>query len=173
MIGFFLVTPLISLLPDYLSLWKGRFLLERSVRHPRLHNILLLVVIDLFLSFLISYCAFALVGAAAYSFIGQPADLAPYEAWSALVDGFKILLGYPPADQSDILVVTFTLTTLMTSIWVVLVLLAALGTKLLTGFAYFVRVINWIFDVDAHPVRVLGLVASLIVWTGSLMYGLI
>jgi hypothetical protein len=172
-IGMILTFPLISLLPDYLSLWKGRVLLDKASSRPSVPKVVVLVIIDLAISFLISCLAWAVGAAVAYPAQGLSAQVGVYDAYTALLDGFRILLGQPPADQSDILVVTFTLTTLMTSLWAILVMLAAVGTKLLTAFSYFARMVNWMFDVDAHPVRVLGLVASIIVWAGSLMYALV
>ena len=64
-------------------------------------------------------------------------------------------------------------TTAMTSIWTVMIMLAGLVLRLLGSLNVFLRLIRWMFDVDVHPVRVLGLAAAAVVWAGAIVYGLL
>jgi hypothetical protein len=45
--------------------------------------------------------------------------------------------------------------------------------KLVGSVNFLMRFVRWIFDVDTHPVRVIGLVAAMIVWVGSVIYGVL
>jgi hypothetical protein len=63
-----------------------------------------------------------------------------------------------------------TLTTSMTSLWTVLVILSSFLLRVFGTLDIFMQFIRWLFDVDAHPVRVIGLVAAFIVWLASTLY---
>jgi hypothetical protein len=92
----------------------------------------------------------------------------------SMIIGFEILFGiHQFQDQSEIALTVLTLTTTMTSIWAVLIMLSSGVLKLVGSINLLMRVVRWMFDVDAHPVRVLGLVAAAIVWIGSIIYGYI
>ena len=78
-----------------------------------------------------------------------------------------------PTNLKNLRVDVLTLSTIMTSIWVALVLVSSSFLKLLTTLNPFSRLVRWMFDVETHPVRVLGLVAAGLVWVGSIVYGLV
>jgi hypothetical protein len=164
---FLIIITLLSCIPDYISLYKGRIILRKMSRKPYVLNISILLVIDLSVSLFIAYASFVSI------VFWAAGKNSLYEVFDAMLDGLKILAGRAPKREDDILVAIFNLTTLMTSLWTILIMIAAMVAKAVTGLTYIMRFVNWMFDVDAHPVRVLGLVAGGITWTGSLVVNLV
>jgi hypothetical protein len=158
---------IISCIPDYISLMKGRVVLRVMHKFPTFHGVGVLLLLDIFASLLVSY-AFIW----AFAFVAD-AEVSPTQLVMTMTDGFGILAGYKPDVPNHTVAITFVLTTLMTSIWAALTILALVVVKALMGLGRVVKVMNRVFDIDAHPVRVLGLIAAGIAWTGSLVYGLI
>jgi hypothetical protein len=157
----------LSCWPDYFSLLKGRILLDLMNTRPSFKTILLLMIVDILISLTISYSMLSVLALGAYGFNAFGAML------DAILDGSKILIGFVPKHPDDIMVVTFTLTTLMTSLWTIFVVLAAIVAKMAVAVNGVMRIFTWMFDVDAHPIRVLGLVAGAVVWGGSIVYGFV
>jgi hypothetical protein len=88
-------------------------------------------------------------------------------------NGLEILAGKLTANSAILLNIILMLSTLMTSVWTGLVMTATIVLKGTGPLNYTIRVSRWMFDVDAHPVRVIGLVSAAIVWAGSGVYGLL
>jgi len=161
-------------IPDYLSLYKGRLILRAMSHRPSIRKMLGLVVLDLVASVLISLASLWAIWASLAALeegSGFAGSLG--RAAALIVDGALIFAGQKPLHADDIWVGIFVLTTAVTSIWSVLVILSSLLLKVLGSLTSFMRLIRWMFDVDAHPVRVLGLVAGAIVWGGSVVYGVL
>ena len=62
--------------------------------------------------------------------------------------------------------------TVLTSVWTVVVLLAIFLLRLAIGLNYAFGVTRWLFDVEQHPIRTLGRFITALVWLGSVGYGL-
>lgn len=58
--------------------------------------------------------------------------------------------------------------TVLTSIWTALTISSCLIVKVFSSINPLLRLMRWAFDVEAHPVAVLGRVAAALVWTASL-----
>ena len=90
------------------------------------------------------------------------------------LDGFITLIGYSKTfDANDVTLAIFTLTTLITSFWTALLVAAAIGAKAMAAANRGTRFLSRMFDVHAHPVRVIGLAAAGMAWAASALYGLI
>jgi hypothetical protein len=161
------------IIPDYLSLYKGRIILQKMASKSTMRRIFLLVLIDLIASALISATCILLVFTLLiyYADHGRGSDGALHQVVRYMVDGLSILWGKQSTDPGDILFPIFLLSTALTSIWAILVVLSSVVLKVLGSLTGFMTFIRWMFDVDAHPIRVLGLVAAAIVWAGSVFYG--
>jgi uncharacterized protein (DUF697 family) len=61
----------------------------------------------------------------------------------------------------------FTCSTLLTSIWTILILLSAAVIKLLSPLQNFTA---WLFNVDRHPLQAVGIVSAILVVAGSLIW---
>ena len=68
---------------------------------------------------------------------------------------------------------SFIFGTAVTSIWTLLALVSCLVTKMFSSVDLAMHAIRAIFDVEEHPVKVLGLTAAVLVWTGSVVYAAI
>ena len=61
----------------------------------------------------------------------------------------------------------FVASTLLTSIWITLILLSTIILKLLIPLQRFTA---WFFDVEKHPVQAIGIVAAALVMIVSLIW---
>jgi hypothetical protein len=164
-----------SCIPDYMSLFKGRFILAVMTRSRDITRILLLVLLDISASsciYFIALTAAAFVISADRHSIREAADAA-VSAERVIISGFGILFGRSPLHPDDIGFAVYLLSTMMTSMWAVMILLASLTVRLLSTVGLLMRLVRWAFDMDAHPVRKLGMVSAAIIWLGSVIYGVI
>jgi hypothetical protein len=164
-----------SCIPDYLSLFKGRIILRIMVINPNMLKICRLVVLDILASvsiYFIMLVVTALVVSPNLHSIRDAADAA-VAAERGIISGFDILFGRSPIHPDDIGFVVFLLSTTMTSMWAVMILLASLTLRVLATVGLLMRFVRWMLDVDAHPVRVLGMVSAVIAWLGSVIYGVL
>jgi hypothetical protein len=56
--------------------------------------------------------------------------------------------------------------TLMTSVWIFVTVMASAVLKIIAPIQTFVE---WFFPIDRHPIRAIGLVAGLMIWVGSVL----
>jgi hypothetical protein len=38
---------------------------------------------------------------------------------------------------------------------------------------YPLSILSWLFDVDEHPIKIIGLMLAMLIWGGSVVYALI
>jgi hypothetical protein len=165
-LALFVLYLVFSCLPDYISLLKGRLILSAMTRKASGIKIAALVLLDLAISIGISS---SLIFGALTSMYGAPS--ATSNLREAFWDCVGMVMGQSLPYPRDIMVVVYVLSTLVTSIWAVMIIVSAGLLKVLASFNYLMRMVRWMFDVDAHPVRVLGLVAAGTTWIGSVVYG--
>ena len=64
----------------------------------------------------------------------------------------------------------FFCSTLLTSVWTVLVLVSSTALKLLAPLHRFTA---WFFDADKHPLKAIGIVAGALVMIGALIWSVV
>ena len=176
--GLLMVLFIFNYLPDYLSLLKGRYIIKMMRRRPDYSILVIGTTLDIVLSVIIIYSVCVVLNMVTQFLSHKPvlsldgADIF-YKTLVNVLDGLKVLVGGVPNRPLNIIYATYYCTSLMTSLWTMLILLTALLIKLASGLNPTMRLLTWMFDVDAHPIRVLGLVSAVIVWVGSIGYGLI
>jgi hypothetical protein len=150
------------MIPDYLALWKTRILLNVVSGIHKSFYLPVVTIADIALSLFISACFF---GGLAQIFRGEgfemisgivnviSADLSDHHGRNEF-DGFEIYLG----------------STLFTSLWTVVILLSAI---LINAFMKVQRFTTWFFDVEHHPVKVIGIVSAALVMTGGGIWSLL
>jgi hypothetical protein len=179
-----------GLLPDYVALWKTRYLV--SVLPRRRFGLVITPVLDLILSCAIGYlCAVLLwvvviIAMSATGLYMQPTETGfsytsdPRASFIDLLlrshslrNWYEILLvsargTFPDLmGHVDSLRGLLFLSTLFTSIWTILILLATTALRLMAPAHRFTA---WFFDVDKHPVQAIGIVAGVLVMIGSLIW---
>ena len=161
---------LLSCLPDYLSLYKSRVLLRYLNATVTWRRLIFLVVLDLILSFSVYALASLLVWR---YLVGATVEEFTQTAFVRMSDYYRIVTGTHPQDRFSIISLIMALSTMMTSLWTILIIVSSLVLKAIGSFSRVMRLASWMFDVDAHPIRVLGLVAATICWVGSVIYSFI
>jgi len=156
--------------PDYISLFKARLLLNLVGRSKKWFTIIGFIVVDAFASVLVIGTFQFLV---AHFLGGLSVSQILAISLVRMRDAYVILSGANPRDPFSILALGVTLSSMMTSVWTILVFLSAGTLRLISYAAFMMRIIRWMFDVDAHPIRVLGLIAATVVWVGSVVYGVL
>jgi hypothetical protein len=177
--AFAIYITLFSIVPDYLSLWKGRYLLHEIARFSGGLRRTCLILVDVLLSASISVVVFYAVlflGNVLFDrFSGGP-HLEPFYRtvnYSMLHDA-KIAIGTnDPKHEDSALDLTFAacfLSTLFTSIWAILVGASATFLRTLISVKYLGRVTRYLFDVHKRPVESIGIVVAAFVWVCSVLY---
>ena len=145
-----------------MALAKTRILIRKITpsRHDALRSAGL-VIIDVAASFILSevFQVLLLVFVIAFysvpSGYGEPSDLRTFRGVGTDVGAVGI---------------AFSASTLLTSIWTVLILLSTTVLKLLAPLQRFTA---WFFDVDKHPLKAIGIVAAALVMSGSLIWAVL
>lgn len=83
-----------------------------------------------------------------------------------------MLLGFS-GDMNNLINVIGVTSTILTSIWTLAVLLAAIFLRIAIALKYPLEVLTWLFDVDEHPIKIIGIMLAVFVWSGSVVYGLL
>jgi hypothetical protein len=156
---------------DYVSFWKSRILLKYVSGSRRLRAAAVFTVLDIVLSIAI-YILY--LQAYNVTFLNHK-----YSFWDLITDfpidlahAYAILFGYGEPNSGDALVAIFVTSTILTSIWTVAVLVAAILLRLFISLKYPVGILTWLFDVEEHPIKILGIMLALFVWVASCAYGL-
>ncbi len=155
---------ILSFVPDYLALWKSRFLVSLPI--SKFEGIFL-VVADVILSLAIS--SFLVFLYAQVRFGIPPGIHTSIVEYARGIGGALInnLGGFVGARNHVPLVGPMYVSTLFTSIWTILILLSTTVLKLLVPVHRFTA---WFFDVERHPVQAIGIVAGALVMIGSLIW---
>jgi hypothetical protein len=145
---------LVGVISDYVALAKTRALIRFSTSHTvAVWKTLGLILVDIIGSFCIS----ALM----------------WTSYNAFTGGVGVS---PDPDQRiqfrGIASLNFTLysSTLLTSIWLVLMSISTVVLKLIAPLQ---RITSWFFDVDKHPVQAIGIVAGALVMIGAGFWSLL
>jgi hypothetical protein len=157
---------------DYISLLKSRMLLSRVSASRKISGIIFFTMIDLCLSLVILYIYGTVLALLA-------GTMSPQNIWKNTVDyPLDILRAYSifwssSSRPQDALGVIYITSTILTSIWTFSVFCAAMFLRLIIPMKYPVGVLTWLFDVDEHPIKILGIMIAIFAWIGSLAYGLV
>jgi hypothetical protein len=168
-----------SALPDYLSLWKSRALLRLVSRSRSLIKILLIVVIDVFSSITVFLTWLVLLSVAFGKY--DTSHLVPWQmtkdildTFPATIKGYYALIDARTTVTGDLLIVPLFLTsTLLTSVWTLGFFISAITVRGAISLRYPLKLLAWLFDVDEHPVRIIGIFLAAFAWTGIVIYGLV
>jgi hypothetical protein len=164
----FIVIAVPAYFADYISLYKGRIILKIMQKKTNIAKMCLFVFIDILASLSIGISVYYL-----YQCIWNASFVKT--AYSMLSYIKHLVFGIPTGEWlsflGEIPLEIFLLSTLMTSLWTVLIMLSSGALKIGGSANVLMRFVRWMFDVDAHPVRVIGLVAAVFVWAGSVVYG--
>jgi len=173
-----LLQVVLSIIPDYLSLYKGRFLLSIIARSKTLLNILWLVALDLVACFLFSALCISAFFFIILIFYGHH-DTDTYiqivagihTAYFFISNSFVEVIYHNGQPGSFTFIAVIILTTTMTSIWTVSVLLSVLVLKSAISLNVPVRFTRWFFNIRLHPIQALGGTLAGMVFIGSLLWG--
>ncbi|MBZ9822362.1 hypothetical protein [Mesorhizobium sp. CA4] len=159
---------------DYVALWKTRRLLFLVGKYRSVTFILLILDIlsSIFIS-LVMMTAFDL----AETFIDEPGmrDMVfttfIYDEYQVFLPRVTDMIGLFNHDPQFLpLIAILQLSTLVTSAWMLIILLSGTILKLLEPLRRFA---NWFFPIEEHPIRAIGVVAASLVCVGSLLATLI
>jgi len=164
----------ISVPVDYMSLWKSRMILRYiSSSGDRLYKVLFLTFGDFALSiivFSIYWTTMIEMIAVGDTFAKACTDTASLIYF--LPKGYSMLLG-SPGDVRYLLNAICVTSTILTSIWTLAVLFAAIFVRIAISLKYPLAVLTWLFDVDEHPIKIIGIMLAAFLWSGSVVYGLL
>ena len=194
---------MMALAPDFISIGKERYLLTRSHKVnwyllPLIDIVLSIVISFAFSLILFWVCSYYLSIALAHkgephnpimsdllmgfaliasgvsegmqsSYFPEPEMYHHLGQLSSYVSGQILGIHHSSADPLPLLPALFC-STLFTSIWTILILLATTVLKLLAPLQRFTA---WFFDVEHHPVKVIGIVSAALLMIGSLIWALL
>jgi hypothetical protein len=156
----------LSLWPDYIALAKTRLTVKMMGSCQSYIHALLLVLLDIVVSIMISFIGLGLylLATGGWSFSHWA-----IQNWFSMAEMISNrLLGLQgTAPNAFPFTQLAILSTLLTSIWTILILLSTTVIKLLAPIHRFTA---WFFDVEKHPVRAIGIVAGALVMVGSLIW---
>ncbi len=140
-----------GIVPDYLALWKSRFLIQiTTTKNNGVGGLSMLILADLVGSAVISL-------AFLYSFLRIVGLYYEYIRPDIMGGLFE-----------DITVIGFAvipmISTLLSSLWITLIFLSTATLGILAPMQRFTA---WFFDADKHPVTSIGIVAGALVMVGS------
>jgi hypothetical protein len=175
---------ILCVIPDYVSLGKGRLMLRRVQRCSTLTRIGFWILLDLLASYLISmtvYWSLSIAfnrGKACWWLDGklhcEPISgllmlLKTVTSVTILMTG-TMLRDVESFTTAQVFLFTYGVSTLLTSVWTFLVFVSASLMRLALYLAPALRLVRWFFDVDQHPIRVIGLMFATLIWMGSMFY---
>lgn len=172
---------LAAALPDYIALAKTRILLGYAAK---LRNIsIYIIALDIILSLMISYVFVELSNVP--EDILKSGDLETTNiivaVWNSIQRvGFTYIWDVFEAGEPTWLLtwwdghypiaILFFLSTLSTSLWTILILLATSVVKLMPRLQ---RSTTWFFDVDKHPIQAIGAVSGALILAGAATWSLV
>jgi hypothetical protein len=153
-----------GLVPDFISVSKTRMLLQTLGDTKSQSNIIWAASTDLFVSALISLIYNTVVLS---SLDGTTLTF----SFRTLIDTLRFTFGValPSITYPPIMGAIFC-STLLTSVWTILILLSTTVIKLIAPVQRFTA---WFFDVDKHPVQAIGIVAGALVMIGGGVWSLL
>jgi hypothetical protein len=140
-----------NFLPDYLSLWKTRYLLNQSLKQTSILEQIISLIADFFLSIPLAVCGFIIDFIVAYMVIGTV--------------NAKLVFG---AEEDDAIIGPLALFGLVASfipaflgrIWLLLYVGSGVLLKGARGLAGGLTIFNRCFDIENHPLTSIGLIAG-------------
>src|SRR5260221_641206 len=158
---------------DYISLAKGRFIIIKIGRINKFKIVIGYAILDLLLSVIISLICVWIFLLIAYIIFrdtvfmtgSNPNAVSEFfeDAWIFLQE--IITVGVLPAAM-------FT-STFTTSIWAAGISVSALLLKIASPLNYVLSFVRWLLPIESRPIIAIGAVAAIIVWLGSVLYGLL
>lgn len=182
---------LFSLLPDYVSLAKARWILRRMARSKTLIAVILLIALDVVLSYAVSMTFYygivlPIQGldelCATYRHYegpvacGNPHNPLDFLSMVVTISGDMVWFAIHSASTfplGNVIAFAFGVSTVLTSVWTVLVMVAIGLLRIAMALNTAFGVARWLFDVDRHPIKTLGRFIAALVWLGSVGYGLV
>jgi hypothetical protein len=173
-----LIYVIAGLLPDYIALAKTRFLLKQFKRTSR--RLVWLIVADLLLSLLITYI-FLEVSNVPEDVLksGKIDEMGIFRAtlhslsnvgltyiYDVITAGEPTWFFSAGENQYPVAILLF-LSTLFTSIWTAVL---GLSVAVLRATLSLQRATLWFFNVDAHPIQSIGIVAGALVLAGGFIW---
>jgi hypothetical protein len=186
LLAIFLTMITVTVPVDYISLWKSRIVLRYIADSKHLSRIIFWTISDLFLSLLIFtvYLSpsqiFGIGHHGLWETLMNNLILTPYQ----MIKGYRIILGYEflPSDADPQIIENyvdnlsnciFMTSTILTSIWTLSIFCAAFFVRFAISLKYPLSVITWLFDIDEHPIKIIGMMLALFIWIGYVVYALI
>jgi hypothetical protein len=158
---------------DYISLWKSRIILNYiSGAGDQLYKILFLTFANFVLSIIVFSIYWTAIGLILFGVTFAKACTDTAVLIYSLPKGYSMLLGFP-GDMNNLINVIGVTSTILTSIWTLAVLLAAIFLRIAIALKYPLEVLTWLFDVDEHPIKIIAIMLAVFVWSGSVVYGLL
>lgn len=182
---------LFSMLPDYVSLAKARWILRRMARSRTLIAVVLLIALDVVLSYAVSMMFYygivlPIQGldqlCATYRYYegpvacGNPHNPVEFLSMVVTISGDMFWLATHSVSRlsfANMVAFAFGVSTVLTSVWTVLVMVAIALLRIAMALNTAFGVARWLFDVDRHPIKTLGRFIAALVWLGSVGYGLV
>ncbi|MEL7183243.1 MAG: hypothetical protein AAGK57_06325 [Pseudomonadota bacterium] len=169
---------LLNTITDYVSFVETRNVLARLGRGPV--RDVVWVIVDLILTTMISVLGFVLFWVLTTyfgtMFSGRSLPVLPILeeglaiALTGLGNALALLIGRaPPLGPTDPAMISMTLSTYATSIWIWVFFAGVLGIRLAVLFAPLLRLIRFVIDVEEHPFRAVWVMFAL-PWTMLIAY---
>jgi hypothetical protein len=160
-------------IPDYFALWKTRVLLNTSL------SSIVMVIAAICASIAISIMGFVIVYVLHHSifYFWYTDNYPPVKSLlmalgmvpSSLSNNIDAIVHLNYGDDGYMVYPTFFFSTLLTSIWTILIILSSMVLDILSPVQRFVA---WFFDVEKRPIEAIGIVAGALAIIGSLVWSL-
>jgi hypothetical protein len=167
-----------SVVADYLSLWKGRIILNCLEAHGRPLVQALLIITDIILSAVIYECT--VVAALLVDLLARHSSLQGFFefVWQLNIMSFlsfRMFFAGPEgygwffmvAGTTHLLLIWGFISTLFTSAWAISVGLSSMIVRAVLKAEVLVKFTNWLFDTDNKPVVAIGYVVAAITFVVS------
>ncbi len=172
---FVLVITVVSIIPDYLSLFKGRLLLRLMSKIASACGIIIIILIDILGSLFVSILGVITTVLTVRS-VGHSATLVQIlaELYQLISGAFGLIesLFCRRSNPTGIFLI-FGFSTLFTSVWTLLVGISLLIVRTILPLRRLAIVSRYLFDVEKSPVEAVGIVVAALVWLCSVAVAII
>jgi hypothetical protein len=159
-IGVVVFWTIVTVVADYLSLWKTRMLLTRSTLFDNGLTAMAIVVGDALATIIVFLALISAVTLVPLLFLNLPYD-ARQGLGIQLTNRIYVAFSWPRLEdnQREFTIMLF-LAPLFTSAWLWVYLIVAYGMRVLSHLPSWLRPLSRVMDFENHPVRTIGYVAA-------------
>jgi hypothetical protein len=76
-------------------------------------------------------------------------------------------------DPVDVVIALTYASTILTPVWTLGILGSAILVRGAMTLRYPMSIITWLFDIDEHPIEIIGIMLAGLAWAGAVIYSLL